>query len=132
MAAAGLPGGETVTVKVDTHSELMSQYPWGFSGVTPNASDNLPDTGSFDGHALVFKDVGALPGAPAHDYAALVAAAQDPLGGETGPGHFGPRPGHVCTGTESPAPMPSDCDDGPFGKGTGGQLRYRITIPGNG
>ena len=34
----------TVKLSVDAHSELMSQYPWGFSGVTPNASDNLPDT----------------------------------------------------------------------------------------
>ena len=24
--------------------------------------------------------------------------------------------------------MPSDCDDGPFGKGTGGQLRYQVTV----
>ena len=27
----------------------MGQYPWGFTGVTPNASDNLADKGSFDG-----------------------------------------------------------------------------------
>ena len=28
--------------------------------------------------------------------------------------------------------MPRDCDDGPFGKGTGGQLRYTIQLPANG
>ena len=27
----------------------MGQYPWGFTGVTPNASDNLPDRGRYDG-----------------------------------------------------------------------------------
>jgi hypothetical protein len=25
--------------------------------------------------------------------------------------------------------MPSQCDDGPFGKGTGGELRYQVTVP---
>ncbi len=27
--------------------------------------------------------------------------------------------------------MPSDCDDGPFGKGTGGRLHYRLEVPGH-
>ena len=58
--------------RVDAHSELMSAYPWGFSGVTPNASDNLPDHGAFADGALQFTDDGALPGAPEHHYAALV------------------------------------------------------------
>jgi hypothetical protein len=31
----------------------------------------------------------------------------------------------VCTAEEPP----SACDDGPFGKGKGGQLRYRVTVP---
>ena len=26
--------------------------------------------------------------------------------------------------------MPSECDDGPFGKGTGGELRYDVSVPG--
>src|SRR3954449_11307557 len=44
------PGGaRTAKLSVDAHSELMGQYPWGFTGVTPNASDNLPDSGSYDG-----------------------------------------------------------------------------------
>ena len=25
--------------------------------------------------------------------------------------------------------MPSECDDGPFGKGTGGRLHYRSSVP---
>jgi hypothetical protein len=126
---------KTTTVKVDAHSELMGAYPWGFSGVTPNASDNLPDTGAFTGHALQFTDDGALPGAPVHHYAALVAANQAPASGEAaaaGGAYRGPQPGTKCTGTEDPAPAPSACDDGPFGKGTGGELRYSVTIPAGG
>src|SRR5256885_2122281 len=67
------PGAaRTAKLSVDAHSELMGQYPWGFDGVTPNASDNLPDKGRFDGRDLVFTDDGKLPGAPEHHYAALV------------------------------------------------------------
>ena len=41
------PGAaRTAKLTVDAHSELMGQYPWGFTGVTPNASDNLPDKGT--------------------------------------------------------------------------------------
>jgi hypothetical protein len=123
---------KTVTVKVDAHSELMGAYPWGFSGVTPNASDNLADHGEYTDGALRFTDDGALPGAPVHHYAALVASNQDPASGEaaaSGGGFRGPQPGHKCIGDETPAPMPSACDDGPFGKGTGGELRYEVTIP---
>jgi hypothetical protein len=130
------PGAaRTVRLSVDAHSELMSQYPWGFSGVKPNASDNLPDTGSFDGHNLVFTDDGALPGAPEHHYAALVGAAMTPDSGTIGDQFWGPQPGHRCTGTEPGAPAepkPSACDDGPFGRGTGGELAYTVSLPANG
>jgi hypothetical protein len=127
------PGGadRTVTVKVDAHSELMTAYPWGFSGLTPNASDNLPDHGSFTGTALQFTDDGALPGAPEHHYAALVAADQAPASGTaaaTGGAFRGPQPGHTCAGDDSTSP-PSACDDGPFGRGTGGELAYSVSIP---
>jgi len=63
----------------------MGQYPWGFTGVTPNASDNIPDKGSYNGHSLVFTDDGALPGAPAHHYAALEALVEARLGRDRGP-----------------------------------------------
>jgi hypothetical protein len=125
---------KTVTVKVDAHSELMGAYPWGFAGVTPNASDNIADQGSFTGTALQFTDDGALPGAPVHHYAALVAANQDPVGGDaaaTGGGFRGPQPGTTCVASDGTS-MPSACDDGPFGKGTGGQLRYAVTVPAGG
>src|SRR4051812_16863116 len=59
-------GDRPVTVTVDTHSELMSAYPWGFAGVTPNASDNLADHGAVAGNTLQFTDDGALAGAPVH------------------------------------------------------------------
>jgi hypothetical protein len=133
------PGGaaKTVTVKVDAHSELMGAYPWGFSGVKPNASDNMADHGAYAGGQLQFTDDGALPGAPVHHYAALVASNQAPASGEaaaTGGDYRGPQsPPKQCTGTEpAPGPMPSQCDDGPFGKGTGGELRYSVTVPAGG
>ena len=130
------PGAaRTAKLKVDAHSELMGQYPWGFSGVTPNASDNLPDTGAYDGKNLQFTDTGALPGAPVHHYAALVGTSLTPDSGAVGPNYWGPRMGHRCTGTEPGAPAdpkPSQCDDGPFGHGTGGELTYSVPLPANG
>jgi hypothetical protein len=130
------PGASDVstTVKVDAHSELMGAYPWGFTGVTPNASDNLTDHGTFANGALQFTDNGALPGAPAHDYAALVASNEQPASGEAAPtngGFRGPQPGNVCAADDGTS-LPSKCDDGPFGKGTGGELRYAVTVPAGG
>jgi len=130
------PGAaRTAKLAVNAHSELMGQYPWGFGGVTPNASDNVADTGSFDGKNLVFRDDGALPGAPEHHYAALVGTAETPDAGTIGDQFWGPQPGHRCTGAEPGAPAdpkPSACDDGPFGKGTGGELTYSLSLPAGG
>ena len=122
----------TVTVKVDAHSELLAEYPWSFDN-TPHARDQLPDTAAFDGDALVFREQGKLPhpNATVHDYAALVAADRDPFAGETGAspnGYRGPQGTNVCSAQE----LPSLCDDGPFGKGKGGQLRYSVTVPAGG
>jgi hypothetical protein len=124
----------TVTVKVDAHSELMTEYPWGFTGVTPNADENLPDTAQYDATAgaLIFRDQGQLnPDTPVHDYTALVASTMTPVAGETGASaneYRGPQGTNVCTADESP----SACDDGPFGEGKGGQLRYEVTVPAGG
>ena len=122
----------TVTVKVDAHSELMTEYPWAFSGPEHNASQNLPDSAQYDAAsgALVFRDQGKLPhaNAPQHDYAALVASPMTPVAGETGasPNEYrGPQGTNVCSAEE----RPNLCDDGPFGKGKGGQLRYEVTVP---
>jgi hypothetical protein len=123
-----------VNVQVDAHSELVTQYPWGFAGVVPNASDNAADSGSFNGRRLVFRDTGRLPGEDAdHSYTAIVGSNREPVGGTTGPGHYGPfNRGRSCAADQTPAPMPSECDDGPFGRGTGGRLRYRVDLPGHG
>ena len=130
------PGAaRTTKLSVDAHSELMGQYPWGFTGVTPNASDNIPDKGSFNGQSLEFTDDGALPGAPVHHYAALVGTSLKPDTGVVGDQFWGPQPGHRCTGNEPGAPAepkPSSCDDGPFGKGTGGELTYTLSLPAGG
>ena len=125
---------KTVKVMVDAHSELMTQYPWGFAGTVPNASDNAPDRASYDKRSLVFRDTGRLPGESSnHSYTAIVGSDRDPLTGKTGPGHYGPfGQGRRCAGDQTPAPMPSECDDGPFGRGTGGQLRYNVQIAGRG
>jgi hypothetical protein len=127
------PGAaRTAKLSVDAHSELMGQYPWGFGGVTPNASDNLPDKGSYDGQRLVFTDDGSLPGAPVHHYAAVVGTAMKPDSGTIGQQFWGPQAGHRCTGTEPGAPAdpkPSACDDGPFGNGIGGELTYSVSLP---
>jgi hypothetical protein len=126
------PGAaRTAKLSVDAHSELMGQFPWGFSGLTPNASDNLPDTGSFTGRALQFTDDGSLPGTPVHHYAALVGTSMKPDSGAVGDQFWGPQAGHQCTGTEPGAPAdpkPSACDDGPFGNGTGGELTYSLKL----
>jgi hypothetical protein len=124
----------TVTVKVDAHSELMGAYPWGFDNVTPNASENRPDTASYDAArgALQFTDQGALSQGPAHDYSALVGAARTPSSHATGDSFRGPQDEDgevVCTGKETVGPPPSSCKDGPFGRGKGGELRYPIRVP---
>ncbi|SDO78652.1 hypothetical protein SAMN04489867_0581 [Pedococcus dokdonensis] len=130
------PGAaRTTNLSVDAHSELMGQYPWGFDGVKPNASDNLPDKGTYDGKNLSFTDDGSLPGAPEHHYAALVGSSATPTSGAIGAQYYGPRPGTRCTGKETGAPAdpkPSACDDGPFGKGTGGRLTYAVDLPAGG
>ncbi len=105
----------------------MPAYPWGWT--TPNAGDfNLPDSGGFDGRALVFRDTGTPPvaGAPRHDWAALVGSSLTPSGHQLGAGMRGPQdPAVVCPATD---PTPPRCDDGPYGKGTGGQLRYDLDL----
>jgi hypothetical protein len=109
---------KTVTVKVDAHSELMTAYPWAWT--TPNAGDaNGTDTGAVRDGALAFSD---------GDLTSFVASDRRADGAEAGAGHWGAQPGTRCNPGASPEPMPSDCDDGPFGKGTGGQLRYRVTV----
>ena len=130
------PGAKrTVTVMVDSHSELLSAYPWSFSGMIPNAANNVPDQGSFDGRSLVFTDDGSLgQGDPTHHYAALVSSNIKPASGvaaPTGGAYRGPQTANVCAATDSTS-QPSLCGDGPYGKGTGGELHYSVTVPAHG
>jgi hypothetical protein len=125
----------TVPVTVDVHSELMYHYPWTWT--KPGAGEyNLADTGSYDGTAgaLTFRDQGTShPSAGPHDWAAMVASTRRPAGGETGPGHFGPQGEggvDICQDENVPDERKAkSCDDGPFGKGAGGQLRYDVRVP---
>ncbi len=129
------PGAaRTVTVNVDAHSELMGAFPW--SSTTPlSAANNLPDHGAFDGRSLVFTDDGSIgSGAPVHHYAALVGSSLRPDSGTAAAsgGNFrGPQTGTVCAADDSTS-LPSACDDGPFGKGTGGELAYGVRLPRHG
>ncbi|HEV7899302.1 MAG TPA: hypothetical protein VGP31_15830 [Planosporangium sp.] len=121
-------GPRRVTLSVDAHSELMSAYPWGWT--TPGqGAFNLPDTGTFDGHNLLFRETGTppVPGAAAHDYAAVVGSSLTPDAHRLGDAMRGPQdPAVVCPATD---PTPARCDDGPYGKGTGGELTYTFDLP---
>jgi hypothetical protein len=122
------PGQErAATLTMDAHSELMSAYPWGWT--TPSqATFNLQDTASIDKGNLVFRDNGTPPGGAAHDWAATVGSSLGPVGGATGAGFRGPQePPFVCP-LQGSANDPR-CDDGPYGKGAGGELRYRVELP---
>lgn len=116
------------SLMVDAHSELMSAYPWGFT--TPDQTQfNLPDTASFDGHQLVFQEVGTPPVANAtpHSWAAVVGATGlDPASGRTGTAYRGPQdPPVICPASGSDIYR---CDDTGFGKGAGGELTYDLKL----
>jgi hypothetical protein len=121
----------SISLTVDAHSELMQSYPWGWT--TPDAmSFNLPDTGSYDGHSLVFREVGTPPvaGAAAHDWAAVVGSTLQPVNHKLGPGFRGPQePAVICPAN---GPDPGRCDDTEIGKGTGGRLHYVVQVPAGG
>lgn len=120
------PDARGVSLTVDAHSELMAAYPWG--GTTPSTRTfNLPDTGAYDGHGLVFRDTGTPPGGAPHDWAATLASTLTPVGHRLGAAFRGPRdPAVVCP---ADGPDPGRCDDSAFGRGTGGELRYVVRVP---
>ncbi|HET7532337.1 MAG TPA: glycogen debranching protein [Nocardioidaceae bacterium] len=124
------PQPRTVPIALDAHSELMSSYPWGWS--TPDAGEfNLQDEGSYDDGALLFRETGRppVPNAEPHDWAAMVAGSTPPRSHELGPDHRGPQDPAVVCPAEGEAP--ERCDDGEFGKGTGGQLRWQVQLERN-
>ena len=111
-----------MTVKVDVHSELLGAYPWTGTKVPPTAADNVQDTAAYEDGTLVFRD-GANEALAASD-------AHSGRAARSGLGFRGPQPGTVCKDGDKVAP--SACDDGPHGRGAGGQLRYRVTVPAGG
>jgi hypothetical protein len=123
-------GGERVApLTMDAHSELLSAYPWGWT--TPNQSAfNLPDTAQVQDGRLVFREVGTPPvaNAASHDWAAVVGSTLRPVASATGTDFRGPQsPPVVCPSQGSPTDP--RCDDGPFGRGAGGELRYQLPLP---
>ena len=122
----------TVSLTMDAHSELMKVYPWGETN--PNQlTYNLADVGSYDHGRLIFREIGTppVPTAEAHDYAAVVGSSLTPIGDTLGPDFRGPQdPAVICPASGPNTPVqPPRCDDTEYGKGTGGQLRYRVTVP---
>jgi hypothetical protein len=118
----------TVTLTLDAHSELTDSYPWGTT--TPSQSTvNLPDTGGFAGNALVFRDQGTPPvqNAAPHDYSAVVGSTLTPSARQLGPDFRGPQDPPVRCPTSGTTP--AKCDDTGFGRGTGGQLTYQVSLP---
>jgi hypothetical protein len=121
----------TVTVRVDAHSELLGSYPWGET--RPSQTEvNLPDSVRVRGRHLEFRDRGTSPGAnqQAHDWAAVVGTALTPTASATGRGFQGPEdPTAICPASGPNAPeQPDRCVDTAYGKGAGGQLRYRVRL----
>ena len=120
----------TVNVFVDAHSELMTQYPWGFSGTVPNASDNAPDRGAFDGDRLVFRDTGSSPARRArHSYTALVGSDRGRVNADARPGLLRP----VRAGPRVRRPTTAGDAVGvrrrAVRQGHGRPLHYRVAFP---
>jgi hypothetical protein len=123
------PNSTQFKLNVDAHSELMSAYPWGFT--TPNQLQfNLPDTATFNGNQLVFREVGTPPVANAtpHDWAAIVGATGlTPASGKTGSAFRGPQdPPVICPVSTKPDKF--RCDDTAYGMGAGGELTYMLKL----
>jgi len=121
-----------INLAMDAHSELMSAYPWGETNPS-QSTFNLPDTGSYRDGQLVFRERGTppVPNATPHDWAAVVGSSLTPAAHQLGPNFRGPQSADVvCPASGAGAPkQPARCDDTAYGKGTGGQLTYRLALP---
>ena len=75
-----------------------------------------------------------VPEAPAHDWGAAVGSDLTPTRARTGDGFRGPQGNVICpaSGTGTPPQPDEPCDDTAYGKGKGGQLTYRLTLPRSG
>ena len=112
----------------------MGQYPWGFTGVTPNASDNLARQGQLTtasgSSSPTTARCPALRRTTTRRWSAPSLTPDDRrdrrpvLGAAAGsPLH---RHGAGRAGRSRSRPQ---CDDGPFGRGTGGELTYDVSLP---
>jgi len=121
----------SIQLTMNAHSELMKSYPWGETTPSQTAY-NLPDTGSFNGRSLVFREQGTPPvaNAEAHDYAAVVGSTLTPTSAHLGPDFRGPQdPAVICPASGPNAPQqPDRCDDTAYGRGTGGELGYTVKL----
>ena len=121
---------QRVPLAMDAHSELMLSYPWGETDPS-QLTVNKQDTGAVTGKTLVFRErAGASNPVGAHDWAAVVGSSLTPTDSSLGPDHRGPQdPAVICPPSGTPDVAPPRCDDTAYGAGTGGQLRYRISVP---
>ena len=133
-------GRRTVKLRMQTHSELMSIYPWGETDPYDQTTFNLPDQAGVAGRSLLFTEQGTPPAdnAEAHDWAAAVGSRRRPARARTGAAFRGPQdPPLVCNasgpGTDPTPETPTkDCDDTEYGKGKGGELTYKLKLPRSG
>jgi glycogen debranching enzyme len=106
------PGSTSRSVKLtmDTRSEVMAAYPWGWT--TPNAKEsNGPDEGSYDGSTgtLTFEE-------PGKNWYAAIRASVAPNFGMVNPNFWGP-----ITRAERADYLEN-------GNGTGGRLRWDLSL----
>ena len=128
-------GPRTVRLRMQTHSELMSIYPWGETKPYDQRVFNLPDAAAYRDGALVFTERGRpVPEAETHDWAAAVGSRLQPTGHRTGADFRGPQdPAVICPASGPDAPeQPARCDDTEYGKGRGGELTYEVKLPKSG
>ena len=129
--------GAPSAVMVDAHSELMTQYPWGFAGVVAErerqrARHAAPSTGAGSCSATRGGCPGEARDALLHRDRRLQPRRRVARQHRPGPLRRRSATGARCAADQTPAPMPSECDDGPFGRGTGGRLALRLRVPGHG
>ena len=106
----------------------MGAYPWGFAASRRTRATTSPTPARSRGGALRSPTT-ARCRAPAHDYAALVASDRDAASAATtGARLLGRRSPARTARRPTARRLPSACDDGPFGNGTGGELRYHVTV----
>ncbi len=128
----------TATVKVDAHSELMGAWPWGTdpNRGQPDASNNLPDKRRLRRLvARVHRRRVARrwrAGAPLRGARRAPTARRPPARRTRRAATSAARSRATSAPTATARRRPAHCDDGPYGQGTGGELRYSVKVPAHG